>query len=202
MPRRKSNKPKPVPLKDEEQHSLRCRPLFPPSKRSRASYVSLTLHRRTLHANRIWVVDDFLTAAECDAWVAYGERETFEEVHLGESDEFAHRNNGRIELHDNDVADLIWARLAPLIPTDFDRGRSVGCYNKIRLYRYTIGQRFGKHIDESNVVSADRRTAITVLIYLNDAGLIGGETVFYADHSGRTTAVSYKPRRGSILFHG
>lgn len=46
------------------------------------------------------------------------------------------------------------------------------------MYRYTKGQRFGRHIDESAEVSPGQWTAYTLLIYLS-GGLAGGETVFY-----------------------
>lgn len=65
-------------------------------------------------------------------------------------------------------------------------------------YRYSAGQRFGRHIDESVDLGEGRRTYYTLLIYLsgapgkskakskNDSSsqdsldpLVGGETVFY-----------------------
>lgn len=65
-------------------------------------------------------------------------------------------------------------------------------------YRYTAGQRFGRHIDESVDLGEGGRTYYTLLIYLsgapgkskakskNDSSsqdsldpLVGGETVFY-----------------------
>lgn len=65
-------------------------------------------------------------------------------------------------------------------------------------YRYSAGQRFGRHIDESNDLGEGRHTYYTLLIYLSGAPgkskakskddsssqdsldpLVGGETVFY-----------------------
>lgn len=54
--------------------------------------------------------------------------------------------------------------------------------------RYTVGQRFGRHIDESVYLENGLRTYYTLLIYLSGRGgnkdassdsLAGGETVFY-----------------------
>lgn len=74
---------------------------------------------------------------------------------------------------------------------------AVGCNANIRVYRYVVGQRFGKHVDESVEDESGHMSQWTVLIYLNgghaegergsEAGggeaeeepLRGGETVFY-----------------------
>lgn len=77
---------------------------------------------------------------------------------------------------------------------------AAGCNANIRIYRYAVGQRFGKHIDESVEDENGHVSYWTVLIYLNggtegstprDGGeptsdtsealepLRGGETVFY-----------------------
>lgn len=48
-----------------------------------------------------------------------------------------------------------------------------------------MGQRFGRHIDESVHLGEGKRTHYTLLVYLsgkssdNDTSLVGGETIFY-----------------------
>jgi len=60
-------------------------------------------------------------------------------------------------------------------------------------YRYTEGQRFGRHIDESVDLGDGSKTYYTLLIYLSGKGsakdssgqaLVGGETVFYDQRGG------------------
>jgi hypothetical protein len=60
-------------------------------------------------------------------------------------------------------------------------------------YRYTEGQRFGRHIDESVSLGDGSKTYYTLLIYLSGKGsakdssgqaLVGGETVFYDQRGG------------------
>lgn len=46
--------------------------------------------------------------------------------------------------------------------------------------RYSPGQRFGKHIDESQDLPGGRFTGYTLLVYLSTPN--GGETVFYGEH--------------------
>lgn len=65
------------------------------------------------------------------------------------------------------------------------------CYHLIVLIRswplqcrYTPGQHFGKHVDDSLEASPGRWTRYTLLIYLSDQsnGLTGGETAFFGVH--------------------
>jgi hypothetical protein len=83
--------------------------------------------------------------------------------------------------------------------------------------RYNEGQRFGKHIDESQSLEDGTVTGYTLLVYLNGRGgssrklgakaagagmghdLEGGETVFYDDRGGLLQSVA--PRAGMALLH-
>ncbi|KAF4632499.1 hypothetical protein G7Y89_g5620 [Cudoniella acicularis] len=69
-------------------------------------------------------------------------------------------------------------------------GEPVGLNPKIRIYRYSKGQFFGQHYDESNVMTLNTKptstpvkTTWTILLYLTSpaTGCQGGETVFYPD---------------------
>jgi hypothetical protein len=74
-----------------------------------------------------------------------------------------------------------------------------------RLYRYTKGQRFGKHIDESSVEeSSGRETQYTLLLYLNGGDrdeLEGGETIFYEGRKDSEVCAKFPPKQGWGLFH-
>lgn len=204
MPRPKSKKgraaqPATRPQTTPETHRIRSPVLFPSAKAGNFRDAELSLD--VLHAGKIYAIKNFLSEAECDAWVSHGERLGFEEAYHPATYESAHRDNGRIELISDSVAERIWERLQRFIPAHM--GRGVGCYNKIRLYRYCPGQRFGRHIDESHELDTrGRHTGVTVLIYLNEDGLRGGETVFYANHVANRPAVCFRPQKGSLLFHG
>jgi predicted 2-oxoglutarate/Fe(II)-dependent dioxygenase YbiX len=60
-------------------------------------------------------------------------------------------------------------------------------------YRYTEGQLFGRHIDETVDLGDGSRTYCTLLVYLSGKGgakdsseqaFVGGETVFYDQQGG------------------
>ncbi|KAF1358549.1 hypothetical protein EJ07DRAFT_166793 [Lizonia empirigonia] len=87
-------------------------------------------------------------------------------------------------LADDDGLDLSKARRNELWG-----GEVIGLNPNIRIYRYSKGQFFDQHYDDSNNVTVPGspptpgRTTWTLLLYLTSpaTGCIGGETVFYPD---------------------
>jgi hypothetical protein len=90
-------------------------------------------------------------------------------------------------------------------------GKVLGLNPNIRVYRYSAGQFFDRHVDESNdimfemddgaVVAA--KTTWTLLLYLTACE--GGETVFYPDAPSRKAVapapVEASPQVGLALLH-
>jgi len=66
----------------------------------------------------------------------------------------------------------------PRLDPAIERWAFTGCNERIRYYRYGIGDRFAPHYDEPFRPRVGQRTLLTVLVYLpaND-GCAGGETV-------------------------
>ena len=65
-------------------------------------------------------------------------------------------------------------------------GHVLGLNPNIRIYRYSKGQFFDQHYDDSNIVTVSgvpARTTWTLLLYLTSpaTGCMGGETVFYPE---------------------
>jgi len=203
---------------------------WPPS----ADYVpSQTLQVRSLFddpKSDVMEARDFLTSAEAEAWVSYGEARGFELAQHPQTSSVAHRDCGRLELDDPQVAGAIFQRLKTLVPPTLTSGGSQwtaeGCAPNVRLYRYGRGQRFGKHYDQSNDLSSHHRTFYTVLIYLNgedsaksdasahggengkrsaadskDSKLSGGETQFYHKLKDTVPVCAMVPLKGACLIH-
>jgi 2OG-Fe(II) oxygenase superfamily len=189
------------PTKSEEKH-LHSRKS---QKKPAAIMRELSLRARPLYRGDVWVIDNFMTADECRAWAQFADEASFEEAQHPATRDTAFRDNGRIESWDLGLADRIWTRLEPFVPGSVDSLRAIGCFEKIRFYRYKAGgQRFGKHIDESvDGTQPGTSTKLTVLIYLNgpESGLSGGETVFYRG-AGHREAVRFMPAAGTLLYHG
>ncbi|XWS37745.1 hypothetical protein CRYUN_Cryun19dG0071400 [Craigia yunnanensis] len=117
------------------------------------------------------------------------------------------------------LADTIWqSGLSKLFSNNKIRGKvAVGLNPNIRFYRYKVGQRFGRHIDESVDLGEGNHTHYTLLVYLSGAPktkgksdssnpkdsasepLVGGEPVFHGSRNGVTAEVA--PAEGMALLH-
>ncbi|EFN58883.1 hypothetical protein CHLNCDRAFT_50409 [Chlorella variabilis] len=109
----------------------------------------------------------------------------------------AFRDNDRIQFQDQQLADQLW-QAAGLQQLCAGLGDEEGCPVRlnpnIRIYRYRPGQKFGKHIDESNELGCGQYTQYTLLIYLSTCG--GGETIFYGESGPAAAhALFCRPRR-------
>jgi predicted 2-oxoglutarate/Fe(II)-dependent dioxygenase YbiX len=156
-------------------------------------------------------VPNFFTSAEAKAFVDIAENIGFtHQGSLGPLKGEAYRDNDRISVTDPLLAQTIWESGINKIFEDISiSGKVATSLNpNIRFYRYTEGQRFGRHIDESVDLGDGSRTLYTLLIYLSGKGsakessgqaLVGGETVFY-DHRGGVVA-EVAPVQGLALLH-
>jgi hypothetical protein len=127
--------------------------------------ISLSLERQELYQH-MYVINNFLLPMECAMWVDYAEGKGFVDVFHAATSEYAHRDNGRIQYDDAALAESLFHRLALLMPSCIDGLKPYGCSSNIRIYRYRKGQRFGRHIDESNA-SKEGVSKFTLLLYLN-----------------------------------
>lgn len=76
--------------------------------------------------------------------------------------------------------------------------QAVGLNPNIRMYKYSIGERFGKHIDDCCYVpELHGYTKYTLLVYLSSTA--GGDTVFYDDKD--RVVASVQPQTGLALLH-
>lgn len=178
-------------------------------------------------AENLFTACNFFSHEECESWIYYCNTIGFTEIKANATFECAKRYHGRIQIRSEDIAASIFRRLLPLLPNDLDGDAPVGCNSDIRLYRYTSGQSFGKHVDGSIEDYEGRGvTKFTVLIYLTGAKesnvssedptaaantLLGGETIFYSDSTSISKGKSKKtiekllvrvrPQAGMLLAH-
>ncbi|KAH6630274.1 hypothetical protein B0J18DRAFT_420686 [Chaetomium sp. MPI-SDFR-AT-0129] len=129
------------------------------------------------------------------------------------------RVNDRFQIDDPKFAHRLWTETGlkeALLSEEFKRlwnGEVLGLNPNIRIYRYTPGQFFDAHYDDSNNVSLKpetgtspipARTTWTLLLYLTSAadGCTGGETVFYP-HDRRTAKeeIAVTLETGMLLLH-
>lgn len=125
------------------------------------------------------------TFEKCDAWLQHL-REEYDfapgtvMTRDGPIPEAKFRNNTRLEIWDQEIADKIWFIDGPGksgTPHRIHDYAFAGVSEYVRVYRYQPGQYFKPHLDHSWRENDFRRSLVTILIYLND-GFTGGETTF------------------------
>ena len=167
------------------------------------------LKRNELHGEEIFEIERMFQKEEVELIIQMAEREGFVPSVQRETRECAHRDNGRIQFHSPTLARVFWPRISSFFPQNIDGKRPVGLSDNFRLYKFSKGQRFGMHIDDSVRTSTGESTMYTLLVYLNGGKsstfpVKGGETVFY-DHDSRpgraTVLLSFPPKAGSALAH-
>ncbi|XP_054783656.1 uncharacterized protein LOC129290747 [Prosopis cineraria] len=168
----------------------------------------------------LFTVQGFFSSSESKTFVKVAEAIGFShQGSLGPAKGEAYRDNDRISVHDPVLAATIWESGLCKIFSDIRiRGKvAVGLNPNIRLYRYKVGQRFGRHIDESVDLGEGKRTYYTLLVYLSGGlkyspknaiknpgdlsvdPLVGGETVFYGSRNSVVAEVA--PTEGMALLH-
>src|SRR5262245_13590990 len=107
--------------------------------------------KETLDEDRIFVIREFLTAEECDAFVERSERAGYDDATITTSAGFVMakevRNNARLIVDDASLAEAWWQRAGPLLPPRVEGWRAVGFNERFRFYRYDPGQMFAPHFD-------------------------------------------------------
>ena len=128
----------------------------------------------------VFTVANVLTAGECADLIARAESIGFNpasvRTHSGPKMMTNVRNNDRVNLMDTELANLMWSRIAALLPT-LDDQRPVGADNHLRFYRYEKGQEFKRHKDGAVTNDDGCISKLSYLIYLN-SDFVGGTTTF------------------------
>lgn len=125
-------------------------------------------------------VDKFFTSEECKGFIAFSEKQGYNESLIRTKD------NGEVmnkEIRDNDrviwdnvqFSSQLWELVKDLVPMDVDGFKPTGLNSRFRFYRYKDGQQFRPHIDGPYKIDEDNKSKITLLIYLNE-DFVGGNT--------------------------
>ncbi|CAI7787259.1 unnamed protein product [Closterium sp. NIES-54] len=158
--------------KQQQEYSGGAPPIVPAT---RISWPKLRRHRdltpQLIRGCEVFTVPGALSPEECAEFIAQGERIGFQwQGSGGPAKGEAYRDNHRISVEDNELAAHLWDRLAPVLqPLQAGNRKAVRLNPNMRVYRYSRGQQFGAHIDESVTVAGGGRTEYTLLVYLSGA---------------------------------
>jgi len=158
------------------------------------------------YSEDLYTVAGILTPDECAAYIQQSEKQGYDDapittafgpVHLPEV-----RNNERVMIDTPEVADALWQRLAEYAHPQWERWQVEGLNERLRFYRYDVGQMFNWHHDGYFQRPTGERSLFTLMIYLND-DFEGGETSFgsFAPSYGNVAAygLKIKPQTGMAL---
>jgi 2OG-Fe(II) oxygenase superfamily len=144
--------------------------------------------------DQILLIHNFFTSTLCRDYVSFLSTLPFTTTPGKPKRGEATRVNDRYQIDDAVFAERLWqtTSLQELVTAYSEphiwEGEVLGLNSNIRVYRYSPGQFFDKHFDESSRLEFGNnrikaRTTWTLLIYLTACE--GGETVFYPEGSGR-----------------
>lgn len=160
------------------------------------------MHKVCIDGDRIFVIRAFCTEQECEAFVAGSESGGYQDATIntvaGVRINREIRNNARMILDDPSLADRLWQRLQPFVPTTLEDWQVLGLNERFRFYRYDPGQRFAPHFDGSFERATGERSHLTFMVYLND-DFTGGETKFYDINQRDVCRATVRPERGMAL---
>jgi prolyl 4-hydroxylase len=136
--------------------------------------------KEDLDGDRVFLVRDFLSPAECVSLVARSERMEYEPGTVADAVVENVRSNERVIFDDPSLAADLFARAAPFLPPALDGSGLVGFNERFRFYRYGPGQTFKPHRDGAyHRFERLEQSHLTFMVYLNE-GAAGGETRFFA----------------------
>jgi hypothetical protein len=158
----------------------------------------------TWRADHIETIANFFSAAECEEYIRLGELMGFEDATLlAPRSVKDYRNNDRVILDDAARGRELYERLrGHLAPSFQHRWQPVGLNERLRLYRYDVGQKFEWHRDGHFERDNGERSQFTFMVYLNDD--FEGGTTSFCDDTGLMPdgPLRITPTKGmALLFH-
>jgi prolyl 4-hydroxylase len=146
-------------------------------------------------SDNIFLVYNFLSPSQCSDYIKFSEQIVYEEALVETEKGFkcveGTRNNDRILYTNLELAEQLFATARPFIPTEIGKSKAVGLNELFRFYRYTSGQKFKSHQDQSFIRNEHEASYYTFMLYLND-DFEGGATIF--------ENCAIEPKQGSLLI--
>ena len=160
--------------------------------------------KHSLTGKKLFLIDDFLSATECQNFIAQSENSGYEIASIdaggGAIIRTDIRNNTRLIWDDESLAQKLFERAKPLLVADWLGWELLGFNERFRFYRYDVGQTFRTHFDGAFMRSGEEQSQFTFLIYLND-DFEGGQTNFYNDEGDLLHSVAPKTGSALVFWH-
>ena len=159
------------------------------------------MNKTSLIGNKLFLVDDFLSAHECAQFIAQSEESGYEEATITGAGGVAIissdvRNNERLILDDETLATRFYERAQPMLTANWLGWELLSFNERFRFYRYDVGQTFNPHFDGAFSRNDDEQSQFTFLVYFSD-DFAGSHTNFIDDNGALTRSI--QPRRSTAL---
>lgn len=128
---------------------------------------------------QVFTVAQLLTPGQCEEYIELSESLGYEDAPIntafGPQRRPDVRNNRRAMLDDLSRAAELWSRIRVYAPLRRGDWTAVGVNERLRFYRYDVGQQFEWHRDGYFERDNGERSVLTFMVYLNE-NFTGGET--------------------------
>ena len=135
----------------------------------------------TFIPNKLFVLKNFLSEAQCGELISRAESLTFSEAMIsaraGQVMDKTVRNNDRILFDDHALAKSCYERAEPFLVRRWFSRKLLSFNERWRFYRYEKGQQFRPHYDGRFVRNEQEQSEFTFLVYLNDDFQGGSNTL-------------------------
>ena len=121
----------------------------------------------------LWVIEDIYSPKECDQFIQLIEASS----PMLATNNPLYRNQDRVMTDDPKRSQDLFERLRPYLPEKMGDLVLMRLNERLRMYRYRIGQSFTAHMDHWYRPNDAQITLHTVLVYFN-GNFEGGETIF------------------------
>jgi prolyl 4-hydroxylase len=159
------------------------------------------MEKQELQGEAVFVIRGFLTPEECVHYIEVSEQQGYEDAPITMGDSAViikdFRDNMRVMVDDAPLATLLFDRARPFLPPHLDGRNAAGLNERLRYYRYDVGQTFAPHYDGSFRRSDHEECLLTFMVYLN-GDCEGGTTDFFEEDD--TLRFRVKPEQGMALI--
>ena len=168
------------------------------------------MNKTQLFNDQIFTVDDFISTEQCTAIIDKCNTKGWNKSSPsggghGRTGNEDPRTNMFCVFHDTEMSSDLWDKIKSHLPEDLSfipqnvyfnsitkgtEWKPSFVYDKMRVYKYEVGEVFPEHIDykvKRSVIKSGKeyvqQSFLTLLIYLNE-DFEGGETGYWPDHNG------------------
>jgi len=155
-----------------------------------------------------FVIPSLFSQTECEALLSPEIKNSFQKANFNYPTYY--RNNDRFVTDDEALADKLFQKVKPYLPTTIEVNNAIAAENgtwqlkelntRLRFCKYSANQYFHRHLDGVHYRSETVQSKLTFMIYLNSATeFTGGRTLFFKTKETSDIWASYIPKQGDLI---